>query len=159
MASCRPWFMQLVAVVVAWFLGVWKTWKTWKSQGIFFWSGKTWKTWKSQGIFLSPPQKYFFSQKKVFIHKDFSHFRRGNLKIFSNHGGLYWSQDQRSRKLEIPRKKSGNFAKYWPGKPGKVREFHYAEVLRTMTTNGRTYVVKRIPSDRVVNRRKRKLYR
>lgn len=25
--------------------------------------------------------------------------------------------------------------------------------------NGRTYVVKRIPSDRVVNRRKRKLYR
>ena len=33
------------------------------------------------------PQKYFFSQKKVFIHKDFSHFRQGNLKIFSNHGG------------------------------------------------------------------------
>ena len=32
----------------------------------------------------------------------------------------------------LDRKWSGKFAIFGQGKPGKVREFHYAEVLRTM---------------------------
>ena len=44
---------------------------------------------EKSGNFFEPTPKNFFFTKKVFIHKDFSHFRRLNLKIFSNHGGLY----------------------------------------------------------------------
>ena len=42
---------------------------------------------EKSGNFFEPTPKIFFFTKKVFIHKDFSHFRRGNLKIFSNHDG------------------------------------------------------------------------
>ena len=92
-------------MVVPWFLGVWKTLKTWKSQGIL----------------SKYPEKNCLQICFIFKKHDFL----SALDIFlpktdSAHGN---SRPRMVREIYY----------FWSGKTGKVREFHYAEVLRTMS--------------------------
>ena len=45
----------------------------------------------------------------------------------------YKIENQRTLKLKCRTEKSGKFVNFGQGKPGKVREFHNPQVLRTMT--------------------------